>query len=507
MPKADRDRLRDSDSPVFHWTIRTTAKSRESKNSMVVTFHRMTKPLIDSMNSESQLRSRLNQTPPQRFHLLRDDDLGHIPTKDSVGHTTDPSNKAMEQQLNNWIQDCNQNHPKCIKAEKTTWVPTRLLDLQFGDLSSVRLIKTAEEGTKGPYVTLSHCWGPPTPNNKFLCTYGETEEEYKTKGIKVSALSKNFQQAISVARHVKIRYIWIDSLCIIQGAASDFATEGQLMHKVYRNSYCNFAAAVSVDSRGGLFRTRDPGDVLPGRYKGDGSSAIFGATQWRIVPENLWETQLLDTSIYTRGWVFQERMLSPRILHFAANQVFWDCGRLSACETLPSGLPLPLDDAASTDRHWRGRLQESSSLVHAPLSGVNDDSLGGFWSASVLRYTQCNLTSQSDKSVAVWSIAKLVRDAWGDDYAAGVWALALEEQLSWKVVDVRKSKRSIDLQWRQPSWSWTSIQGAVSLPERIRTERCYTIKGHNGEPISFKTKDPIRPVLEREHSDSIKEDL
>jgi hypothetical protein len=202
-----------------------------------------------------------------------------------------------------------------------------------------------------------------------------------------------------------------------------------------------------------------------------------------------------------------ERMLAPRVLHFAHNQIFWDCGTLSACESLPKGLPLPLDDVASTDRHWRGRLQESSSLAHAPLSGANDDSLEGFWSASVLNYTRCNLTSQSDKSVAIWSIAKLVRDASGDEYGAGLWAKALEEQLSWKVASAKTSIRSVDLQESQPSWSWTSIQGAILLPERVRTDHCYRVKGHDGSAIAFKIKGSSRPVVEREHSDSLKEDI
>ena len=191
----------------------------------------------------------------------------------------------------------------------------------------------------------------------------------------------------------------------------------------------------------------------------------------------------------------------------ADNEIFWDCGTLSACETFPDGLPLPLDDAASTDRHWRGRLQESSSLAHAPLSGVNDDSLEGFWSSSVLRYTQCNITNQSDKSVAIWSIAKLIRDGWGDEYGAGVWSTALEEQLSWKVVDMKKAVRSVDLQWKQPSWSWTSVQGAVNVPNRILVDRHYTVKDHEGRAISFRTKETSRPAVEREHSDSIKEDV
>jgi hypothetical protein len=200
-------------------------------------------------------------------------------------------------------------------------------------------------------------------------------------------------------------------------------------------------------------------------------------------------------------------MLAPRILHFTHNQVFWDCGTLSACESFPKGLPLPLDDVASTDRHWRGRLQESSSLAHAPLSGANDDSLESFWSASVLNYTKCNLTSQSDKSVAIWSIAKLVRDASDDDYGAGLWAKALEEQLSWKVASAKDSIRSVDLQAKQPSWSWTSIQGAVLLPERVKAKHCYRVKGQDGGAIAFNTKGSSRPVVEREHSDSLKEDL
>jgi hypothetical protein len=200
-------------------------------------------------------------------------------------------------------------------------------------------------------------------------------------------------------------------------------------------------------------------------------------------------------------------MLAPRVLHFTHDQIFWDCGTLSACETLPKGLPLPLDDVASTDRHWRGRLQESSSLAHAPLSGANDDSLEGFWSSAVLNYTKCNLTNQGDKSVAIWSIAKLVRDAWSDEYGAGMWGTGLEEQLSWRVADVSASIRDVYLQWKQPSWSWTSVRGAVSLPERIAAKRVYRVKGHDGKAISFNTKGATRPTADRVHSESMKEDI
>jgi hypothetical protein len=314
LPAQDREALQDTGSPEFRWTFRSTAKSRESSNSIVLSFQ-LSEPGTNHSTANNQHAPEISRTdsddpgprdryPIQRFHLIAENDIGQVPDRDALGPTTDPSSNTGKQ-ISQWIHECDHNHSNCLKATQTTWVPTRLLDLHYGDLSSVRLIKTADEGVTGPYITLSHCWGPRTKENEFLTTQGETEKLYMTTGIRISALSTNFQQAISVAKFIGIRYIWIDSLCIIQGEHSDFHSEGQLMHKVYRNSYCNIAAADSVDSKGGIFRTRNPVDILPGKYEGDGSSAMFGTKAWRVVPEDLWEAELLGSSIYTRGWVFQ----------------------------------------------------------------------------------------------------------------------------------------------------------------------------------------------------------
>jgi hypothetical protein len=314
LPVLDRKKFPEAASPTFHWAIRSTAKSRESSNSIVVSFQSVlpepnykaenTRQLSTISQTNSSSSVSRDRRPIRRFHLIAENNMGEIPDRDALGPTTDPSSTAGKQ-ITQWIHDCDHNHSHCLKATKTTWVPTRLLDLHYGDRSSVRLVKTALEGVTGPYITLSHCWGPRTKENEFLSTQGETEKDYMTIGIKISALSTNFQQAISVAKFIGVRYIWIDSLCIIQGEHSDFPIEGSLMHKVYRNSYCNIAAADAEDSRGGVFRGRNPADILPGKYEGDGGSAMFGTKTWRIVPENLWEEELLGSSIYTRGWVFQ----------------------------------------------------------------------------------------------------------------------------------------------------------------------------------------------------------
>lgn len=122
-------------------------------------------------------------------------------------------------------------------------------------------------------------------------------------------------------------------------------------------------------------------------------------------------------------------MLSPRLLHFTKHQIFWDCSSLSACEAFPAGIPFSLDHKASTDRHWRGRLEQSDVPSNA-LSGANDnESSYTFWMSAVQAYTDCNLTNQKDKTMAIWSAAKLLKDVSAEQYAVGMWSTYFEEQL------------------------------------------------------------------------------
>jgi hypothetical protein len=418
---------------------------------------------------------------PQIFYMVTDRDMGMGSNHDIAGKSTDPYDAGGGGQIQQWLKDCDTYHDGCRKASANDFVPTRLLELQEHDRDLVKLVITADHNLRTSYCTLSHSWGI-VP---FITTTEDKLNEYKTTGIEVTELPKNFRHAIDVARFIGMKYIWIDSLCIIQkDGGKDFGREGQLMHRVYQNSYCNIVAADSGDSGGGLFRTREPSKIIPAKYKGN-QSKLFGQKMWSVIPGDLWDAQLLGTKIYTRGWVFQERMLSPRLLHFAKKQIFWDCGTVSACEGHPSGLPEVVDDTAATDRHWRGRLQYRSRNKDSVVVGPNDDSIETFWQTAVLKYTSCDLTKQVDKTVAIWSIAKMVRDITGETYACGLWRYNLEEQLAWRVYRCDKRARMPELQYRIPSWSWASIRGPISAAHRMVVERHYTVKDHLGELIDL----------------------
>lgn len=211
-----------------------------------------------------------------------------------------------------------------------------------------------------------------------------------------------------------------------------------------------------------------------------------------------------------------ERMLSPRLLHFSTNQILWDCATLSASEVFPKGLPEPLDHhVPSTDRHWRERLQTTATINIAtspPPSTSNSqpssspsffagaaaaDSLDAFWASAVRSYTACQLTFGRDKAIAVWGVAKVVRDAWGGDeaYAEGMWERKLEEQLAWRVVDRTWARRGVVavegradnvVERRAPSWTWVGLDDAVIVVgDRMPGTRCYTVRHHDGGKVRF----------------------
>jgi hypothetical protein len=274
--------------PLYHWTFRALPRGRALKGSMMLRFW-ATHPSLESRS----------------FRFLPDNNL-NIPSTGYLQSSTDPKVNG-GYQIKEWVEACNRQHAGCRSSDGqgpgTSFIPTRVIDVDTGDDEVVRLVDTTTTKVKGPYCTLSHAWGP--PEKKFLTTTVWNMAKHLLGGISMNELPPNFQQAIQITRLLKVRYIWIDSLVIVQEPYGDFAVEGDLMHKVYRHSYCNIVAADSADGYGGLFRKRDPHAILPVEYRAAGTNSYLGNQSWTVVPADMWEKELLNSPIYTRGWVFQ----------------------------------------------------------------------------------------------------------------------------------------------------------------------------------------------------------
>ena len=119
--------------------------------------------------------------------------------------------------VSDWYNYCIQNHAACSEnISQTTFCPTRLLDLSLRE-DNVLLVEFINSAAQVPYMTLSHCWGK-VP----LLQHTASTVSLLRSGFPTQNLPPTFRDAVKVARSLKCRYLWIDSLCIVQDDPNDW---------------------------------------------------------------------------------------------------------------------------------------------------------------------------------------------------------------------------------------------------------------------------------------------
>jgi hypothetical protein len=146
------------------------------------------------------------------------------------------------------------------------------------------------------------------------------------EAIDMAELPKTFRDAIIIARRLDVRYLWIDSLCIIQDCIDDWAKESITMGDVYKNALCNIAATAAPDGRAGCFQERSALLARTCRVNIEsppGPPTTSGV--YDLIEPGFWESGINNAPLLKRAWVLQERTLAPRIIHFGQRQLFWEC--------------------------------------------------------------------------------------------------------------------------------------------------------------------------------------
>jgi hypothetical protein len=360
-----------------------------------------------------------------------------------------------------WLASCTKSHPKCIKSRDDCWLPTRLVDIGIHDDNrGLRICESRSLPAGTRYLSLSHCWGL---NPIIRCLKSNLDQF--TEHIPFSKIPQTFQDAINITRYLykrfRTQHLWIDSLCIIQDSDDDWRYEASNMGRVYANALCNIAATASRNGAEGCFRNRDTLLVRP--FKAEAAwDGIHPGTYYGI-DTTILERNVSQAPLNTRGWVVQERLLSPRILHFAANQLYWECLEVDASESFPGGMPRPmkgrfkdLDPRSAGEKDRVGTGLQSHNLLN----------IYSVWHKIVSTYTSGNLTKGSDKMVAISALAKQVQSQLGSEnrYLAGLWEKYLASQLLWEVGSNGNSPPALPTEYRAPSWSWVSVDGHVQIP-------------------------------------------
>lgn len=373
--------------------------------------------------------------------------------------------------MTRWLSDCQDHHEHCdASREEKGWYPSRLLNVDTHQMESgsdlVRLIECAKSPPTDPsYLTLSHCWGSTT----FLCLNRSTIRNLQA-GFSVALLPETFRDAILIARRLRVQYLWIDSLCIMQDKddLSDWLNEAGQMHKVYSNAILNISAAGAANSTKGLFAHRDPETLIPPEVQlfMDGLQPSKESTKYRLYRTAFWETELAQAPLIKRAWVLQERLLAPRVLHFGQNELLWECCEMEASEAYPNGLIPAMTIGTASHFKRLDPLVEGRRLRQYGLQEMDPRFFGHeLWKRVVENYSACLLTNGEDKLIALSGIAKRISRMVGDRYVVGMWKFCLESQLLWWVQHRRQAndKPSVrPAEYRAPTFSWASVDGCVS---------------------------------------------
>ncbi|KAF5599891.1 hypothetical protein FPANT_2948 [Fusarium pseudoanthophilum] len=309
-----------------------------------------------------------------------------------------------------------------------TFIPDRLIDVRGNQLSLV-LTKDfeARDAESHRYIALTYCWGPEPHASKQLKTTTFNISQHQQQ-IPESSLPQVIKDAITITRALSVPFLWVDALCILQDDVSDWEHQCRMMEQIYGNAYTAVAAVSSQNCEEG-FVVKTNRILFPFSDE-SGHNRVFGI----YPPPYQADTQheVRHSPWFKRGWTFQERIASTRILMFSKRNLHFKCKYF--------------DESM-------GRERTTSEINYGILDRVTIDS-----GTTVAIYQEWNkiiaqidpeyhqFTRETDFLPSIAGIALLFSKRLNDDYAAGYkpWFGNLLERLK------------TPSPYIAPSWSWAS---------------------------------------------------
>lgn len=362
--------------------------------------------------------------------------------------SSNPLSNHSKGQFRHWMDTCRKNHSRCPRDTKS--LPKRVIDVQVDNL---KLLDPSPSSSHS-YVALSHCWGS---CRDFLSTRENFED--RKAGFILEDLPATFRDAVLATRALDIPYLWIDSVCILQGDKEDWELEGSKMADIYSNAAITICATNSNDDAEGFVRTRRrlptaTIDIIcpasPEYGNKERSTRFYVHDQDHSITNNDYLSE--------RAWCLQERYLSPRILSFEERAIGWECFEATWYDTQREGHSSGLSLFADRD---------------------NVDALHIKWAEMVEHYSRRALTYTTDTLPALSAVAARAAQATGDQYLAGLWRNNILRWLLWRVVRYaggfnRPENPARSEIYHAPSWSWASYAGSVKFQAPLSEEKYQT---------------------------------
>lgn len=340
------------------------------------------------------------------------------------------------------LYNCVKNHTSICGQAGGTTLPRRLLDVGTSDGHVIKLVESYQLGSRLPkYAAVSHRWGDPELMFRTL----RRNFDDRLQGMDEEGMPKVLQDAIKVTRAIGLRYLWMDTVCLIQDDEADKGKEIPKMGDYYANAFFTIFTSSSRDSTISFINTRNR-YYEPHRFP-FGQDGVSGVHVRRLGVEG---------HLAKRGWIWQESALSVRVLNFAPSELIWECRQevRSECGYEPHNLPS------------LGLARKYHDVDKRPFQ---------LWQELVQSYSARNLSNFNDLLPAISGLAQRVQDQTRSRYFAGIWERELVPSLLWEVTrgidrigePLPKVPNPVDpitkvpKKCRVPSWSWASIEGWV----------------------------------------------
>ena len=368
--------------------------------------------------------------------------------------------------VKSWMQLCPANHGRsCAKPDDARRRLPRRLRLIDVVGEKVRAFPRHESFE---YIALSYVWGEDKmgfPMPTTLKSSITLDEDGRETALLPDRLPQTIRDAMRVTQLLNFRYLWVDSLCIIQDDPKDKDAQIPRMDAIYHSASLTIAATSGEHADCGL-----PGISIPRDWAQE-VKTVNGMKFAMPFPPfgEVYSSRLLFWN--TRGWTLQEKILSRRMLLFTDFQVYFKCANAIFAEDVAMETEHISTDfrrrespfAWVADREPLGQStwRTVAHVLTLGSLGIKDhDAHIGFlpnYTAIIQEFTRRNLKERSDSLQAVRGIlATLEPDA--TDFPAGLPRAYFHHALLWqpRVGDVAGRCSRSEVQ--APTWSWARWQ-------------------------------------------------
>ncbi|KAI5804405.1 heterokaryon incompatibility protein-domain-containing protein [Geopyxis carbonaria] len=403
---------------------------------------------------------RLGLTEACRLDVLSDDaeriGLGDF---GKLFHNRIVSREVIEvRRMKEWLEICQNFHSdKCGKEieENIGKVPSSLRVIDIQDQRLVPVDAGTKFWSKKPsfrrYVALSYVWGQITSVGQYRTTKENFQERTKKGALKNAPFPRTIRDAMVVTGLIGERYLWVDAVCIIQDDEADQKAQINSMNIVYGAAFLTIVAAGGANANSSLPRSHSgsPSTVV------QDIELISGVHVIRPLPTlfNLETVESLAPAWFTRGWTYQERELSTRLLFFTTSQAFFQCREFSYSEDFLA------EQHTHTLEKGFGIYENIGNNLRQSFGPLNSSFIMNVYTRLVEHYTARSLSFDSDALNAFTGVGKVLSEVHGPQYALhyGLLGTFLEQALTWQPATPAPLVRRPDF----PSWSWVGWRGAV----------------------------------------------